>query len=105
MYSTVALYNDNATGKFDTCPIAGVKPYLRPMSSMTQDECTQLSMLLPKSYVVYSEEIHNINELTKILPEHIEIITDFYNSHYLDWRGLIPKGLALEATENMYKPN
>lgn len=79
-----------------------IKPYLRPMSSMTQDECTQLFMLLPKSYTVYPEEIHNVNKLIKILPEHIEIITDFYNSHYLDWRGLIPMSLALEAKEGMY---
>lgn len=26
----------------------------------------------------------------------------FYNSHHLDWNGLIEKGLALEAPEDMY---
>jgi hypothetical protein len=26
----------------------------------------------------------------------------FYNSHNLDWNGLIEKGLALEAPEDMY---
>ena len=31
-----------------------------------------------------------------------EWLIDFYNSHHLDWRGLIEKGLALEAPEGMY---
>lgn len=79
-----------------------VKPYLRPFSSMTQEECTQLFVLLPKHYVIYQDQIHNLGENGKILPEHIETIIDFYNSHHLDWRGLIPKGLALEAPEGMY---
>ena len=103
VYSTVALYNDNATGKFNTCPITDVKPYLRPLSSVTNEECRQLFMLLPTYFVIFPESIYAFNN--SILPEHIEIITDFYNSHYIDWRGLIPKGLALEASENMYKTN
>ena len=28
---------------------------------------------------------------------------DWLNEHHFDYRGLIPKGLALEATEEMYK--
>ena len=28
---------------------------------------------------------------------------DWLNSHHFDYRGLIEKGLALEAPENMYK--
>jgi hypothetical protein len=27
---------------------------------------------------------------------------DFLNGHHIDWRNLIPKGLALEAPEGMY---
>ena len=28
---------------------------------------------------------------------------NFYNTHHLDWRGLIPKGLAINATNlNIY---
>lgn len=56
-------------------------PYLRPMSSMTEEE---------KAFVYNG---------------HIEfwIKEDYCNKHYLDYRGLIPKGLALEAPEGMYK--
>jgi hypothetical protein len=28
---------------------------------------------------------------------------DWYNAHHFDYRGLIEKGLALEAPEDMYK--
>ena len=83
--------------------IENIKPYLRPLSSVTQEECTQLFVLLPRHYVIYQDQIHNLGENGKILPEHIETIIDFYNSHHLDWRGLIPKGLALEAPKDMYK--
>ena len=31
------------------------------------------------------------------------LLVDFYNKHHFDYRGLIEKGLALEAPEGMYK--
>lgn len=59
-----------------------VKPYLRPMSSMTEGEREELSR--------YENPIER---------------TDFYYSHHIDCRFMIEKGLALEATEGMYKLN
>ncbi len=99
--SNIGWYVDieNAPTDFD---IEDIKPYLRPLSSMTKQECRRLFMLLPKYYVIFEEHIRTL-EGGYILPEHIEIITDFYNSHHLDWRGLIDKGLALEAPKDMYK--
>ena len=35
-------------------------------------------------------------------PRNVELYSNFLNSHFLDWRGLIPLGLALEATAEMY---
>ena len=63
------------------------KPYLRPMSSMTEEEKTYQMKLI-------RDIKHGAN---------IDKLEDFYHSHYLDYRGLIPMGLALEATEDMYK--
>ena len=34
-----------------------------------------------------------------------EVGFDWLNAHHFDYRGLIPKGLALEAPEGMYKFN
>ena len=61
-------------------------PYLRPMSSMTEEE---------KSYM---EELSDF----KCTPDKASQKIDFYNSHHVDYRGLIPMGLALEAPEDMY---
>ena len=58
------------------------KPYLRPMSSMTEEEKKELFQLMG-----------NGTDIQRI---------DFYISHHFDYRGLIPKGLALEALEGMY---
>ena len=35
--------------------------------------------------------------------EYIRKISDWLNAHHLDYRGLIEKGLALEAPEGIYK--
>lgn len=59
-----------------------VKPYLRPMSSMTEGEREELSR--------YENPVER---------------TDFYYSHHIDCRFMVEKGLALEATEGMYKLN
>ena len=68
-----------------------IKPYLRPMSSMTEAE---------------KEEYRN--ECNKVLSMPFKIngpypIVDWLNSHYFDHHGLIPMGLALKALEGMYK--
>lgn len=74
------------------------KSYLRPMSSMTKEECIALSKLIPY-------EIDAWKYIKTPVPLYIANIEqfDFFHRHHLDWRGLIPKGLALEAQEGMYK--
>ena len=62
-----------------------IKPYLRPMSSMTEEENKKLDEIWLK---------HTINEGA-----------DYLNSIHVDYRGLIKKGLAIEVTKenNPYK--
>lgn len=73
-----------------------IKPYLRPMSDITKDEFHYLN----KRGLTISS-ISSVAEIeTKF--DMIEII-DFCNTNHLDYRGLISKGLALEALEGMYK--
>ena len=64
-------------------PIYSVRPYLRLLSSMTEEEKAELLQLMG-----------NGTDVERI---------DFYVSHHFDFRGLIPKGLALEAKEGMYE--
>lgn len=63
-----------------------IKPYLRSMSSMTEEEILEYNIAIDKD----------------IEPERI---VDWYYAHYLDFRGLIPMGLAIEAPEGMYNKN
>ena len=64
--------------------INNVKPYLRPMSSMTEEEKDEYINLQPFTNGWFA-------------------VADWVNAHHFDYRGLIEKGLALEAPENMYK--
>ena len=62
-----------------------IKPYLRPMSSMTEEE---------KGEYYNSYDWEYFEEGTSF---------DWLNENHFDYRGLIKKGLALEAPDNMYK--
>ena len=68
--------------------IEDMKPYLRPMSSMTPDERFE-----------YDELNHFY---TKGLTFNVDEI-DWLLAHHFDYQGLIPMGLALEAPQDMYK--
>ena len=68
-------------------PIDSFKPYLRPMSSMTEEE--------RKIYMEIGS--HLCGEIVA------KTMIDWLNAHHFDYRGLIEKGLALEAPEGMYK--
>ena len=74
-----------------------VKPYLRSMSSMTDNEREDWYR---QSKVDYDCEFKPEPTLSL---EHCHLSVDWLISHHFDYRGLIEKGLALEAPEDMYK--
>jgi hypothetical protein len=66
-----------------------IKPYLRSMSSMTEEETLEFvktTIKTPDGYPMWSTDSY-----------------DWLNAHYFDYRGLIVKRLALEAPEGMYE--
>ena len=80
-----------------------VKPYLRPMSSMTKEEQKELEKIIDgilgykaRNYF-HSEDDYKWNTLYEAI--------NWLNAHHFDYRGLIEKGLAIEVTEenNPYK--
>lgn len=80
----------------DFYAIWDVKPYLHSMSSMTEDERNEyFSVKMRETERVALAEIYR--------PEAVSEIMDWLNAHHFDYRGLIEKGLALEAPEGMYK--
>ena len=72
-----------------------VKPYLRPMSSMTEEEKKEYKKLCDERVFKYALEW-----VTKWFDTPNSI--DWLNAHHFDYRGLIEKGLAIEAPEGMY---
>lgn len=80
-------------GKFTT--VSGLsldlydcKPYLFPLSSMTPKQKAELSMLVVEVESIFKSFL-------------IEV--EFYHKHHIDYRGLIPMGLAIDATNlNVY---
>lgn len=79
--------------------IENIKPYLRPMSSMTEEEKHKL---LKFGAVTYLENGEVVDVSCVGFERHADI-QDYLNACHLDYRGLIDKGLALEAHEGMYK--
>lgn len=71
----------------DSFHVESIKPYLRPMSSMTRDE---------------SYELDHVEERYDNHYDSIVAQIDWLNKHHFDYRGLIEKGLALEAPKGMY---
>lgn len=78
--------------------IKEIKPYLRPMSSMTQEERRELCSIRP--CYINSDDIVNGTQCNTFM--QASECQDFLNAHHFDYRGLIEKGLALEAPEGMY---
>ena len=71
-------------------------PFLRPMSSMTEEEESEICQLM-KDYNL----LPGANKAGVFCGE----IADWLNAHHFDYRDLISKGLALEAPKGMYNFN
>ena len=65
--------------------LGSIKPYLFPLSSMTEEQSK-----------VYHELINGMFGTSALI--NFEVLTDFFNSNHLDYRGLIKRGLAIDAT-------
>lgn len=68
--------------------IEDIKYYLRPISSITEEESKYLASL----------KVHYGKDTFKWIYDNI----DYLNSRHLDYRGLIDKGLVLKASKGMY---
>ena len=77
--------------------LSEIKPYLFPMSSMTDEQKNTFSgkVSILNAFIDGSICLSEDEELT---PEDIIELFDFLNKNHFDYRGLIEKGLALDAT-------
>jgi hypothetical protein len=99
-----------------------IKPYLRPLSSITKEE--ELHIKLNLGFYLHDGVFDNVDIFTtsgiydrdgnyyppekcrctvQITIYKVLEFLHYLHSHHFDYRGLIEKGLALEAPEGMYK--
>lgn len=76
----------------DPFRIESIKPYLRPMSSMTEEEWKEYKGIDDRSYSCPMDYAH--------IPASDRI--DWLLAHHFDFRNLIKRGFALEAPKGMY---
>ena len=93
-FTLIGLTNERV---FTTCeiegchndfPIENIKPYLFPMSSMTEEEQRMLDSMC--NGVEMMSRLSGLKMFDKAF--------DWLDKNGFDYRGLIPKGLAIDAT-------
>lgn len=77
-YATIGLMKE--------CELDNIKPYLRPLSSKTEEERAQFldTCIYSRSELCYEWTCDSY---------------DWLNAHHFDYRGLIEKGLAIDSTD------
>ncbi len=73
-------------------------PYLRPMSSMTEEEKEEVRRRFCYEWEESIMELYYSIEI-----RDVDCFIDWLLEHHFDYRGLIPKGLAIESPDNLYK--
>jgi len=68
---------------------AVIKPYLRPLSSMTEEELVEYKTLEKQYEILPTFAYISVSKC---------ILFDWLNAHHFDYRGLIEKGLAKKIT-------
>ena len=79
--SVIVWHGKNYPSSKTSFPIINCKPYLFPLSIMTEEQ-KQEEYKICKYYINRYESN----------------LIDFYNKNHFDYRGLIEKGLAIDAT-------
>ena len=92
--------------------IDAFKPYLFPLSSMTEEQTKEVHSLI---YQGVSESVDETKEWLKTRKENelrpitltyllnFKLVIDWLNENHFDYRGLIEKGLAIDCTNlNIY---
>lgn len=110
VYELVGIHTYDADVPLATCrnyslvnvPMMYVKPYLYPLSSMTNEQMEKIEEILIGhnpymvfDFLTYGDIVfHHANVSVKAFAE----LMQFFDKEMLDYRGLIEKELAIDAT-------
>lgn len=70
-----------------------IKPYLFPLSSMTEEQRKEYERIIYKSIELHCKRYYNVIDV-----DDFDCLMDFYHKYHFDYRGLIPLDLAIDAT-------
>ena len=93
------LYRVNSKGQL----IEHIKPYLFPLSSMTEEQLEEFYCKFVQNEINFNDfkkyyfETNSYYELL-VLVSDCPFIIDWFIKNNFDYRGLIPMGLAIDAT-------
>ena len=93
----IVWYGKNQPSSKISFPIINCKPYLLSLSSMTEEQKKYISNKWGINEEFYFEIDPNWGEYFVELGDTVEFI-DWLNKNHFDYRGLIPMGLAIDAT-------
>ena len=93
-YNDFSIYGENALSL----------PLLRPLSSMTDEELHEVQEILGKDVEICNGFIDIVDSSRKIFSFlELQAVFEWPLKNHFDYRGLIEKGLAIDATElNIY---
>ena len=86
---------ENISAILERFDISDIKPYLFPLSSMTEEQYESLN----KSNCAHSIEYSSKNGFKCLYFKTYSLeLIDWLNENHFDYRGLIPMGSAIDAT-------
>ena len=86
---------DKDDGEDVSVYIPNCKPYLFPLESMTEEQKNEYHYIV--NYIS-SDDTENWKEGEFVYVDQFSQLKHFYHINHLDYMGLIPKGLANDAT-------
>jgi hypothetical protein len=91
------IHND---GEEEICFFEEVKPYLFPLSSMTERQIFEINEILGGNFEIDKYGITDLirNKRTTLSYLELNALFEYFNKNHFDYRGLIEKGLAIDAT-------
>ena len=80
--------------------LSSCKPYLFPLSSMTEEQYYELQNCSSDDCLEHMELVKTLRDYTDFThwPLYSYRVIDWFHKNHLDYRGLIPMGLAKDAT-------
>ena len=96
-------YGDVLKDAFYYNEIVKIKPYLFPMSSMTDEQCYKFYCGFVENEIDYNDfkkyyfDSCSWDKVLTLISDCSDVI-DWFNENHFDYRGLIEKGLAIDAT-------